>query len=88
MMKRRASIAQIRLGKWISNEKGTAMTWAEIMEAVEQAGVTGDEEIGSIHCENGDGDHTFHKVKLGNRLKLAENVSASKSRADAKGCAV
>lgn len=64
------------------------MTWAEIKKAVEQAGVMDDEEIGSIQCENGDGDHTFHRVRLGNALKLAENVSAEKAREDAQGCAV
>lgn len=33
--------------------KETAMTWAEIKKAVEQAGVSDDEEIGSIQCESG-----------------------------------
>ena len=64
------------------------MTWAAIKSAVEQAGVRDDEEIGLIQCENGDGDHTFHKVRLGRTLKLAENVSAEKTRKDAEGCAV
>ena len=64
------------------------MTWADIKKAVEQAGVREDEDIGLIQCENGDGDHTFHKVRLGKALKLAENVSAEKAREDAKGCAV
>jgi hypothetical protein len=64
------------------------MTWAEIKSAVEQAGVGEDEEIGVIQCENGDGDHTFHKVRLGRMLKLTENVSAEKAREDAEGCAV
>lgn len=64
------------------------MTWSDIKKAVEQAGVRDDEEIGSIQCENGDGDHTFHKVRLGHALKLAENVSAEKARENAKGCAV
>ena len=64
------------------------MTWAEIKSAVEQAGVSEDEEIGLIQCENEDGDHTFHKVRLGKTLKLAENVSAEKARKDAEGCAV
>jgi len=64
------------------------MTWSEIKTAVEQAGVGEDEEIGLIQCENGDGDHTFHKVKLGRTLKMAENVSAEKAREDAEGCAV
>jgi len=40
------------------------MTWKEIKKAVEEAGVEEDEEIGLIQCENGDGDHTFHKVRL------------------------
>jgi hypothetical protein len=64
------------------------MTWAEIKKAVEQAGVRDDEEIGLIQCENGDGDHTFHRVKLGKMLKLAENVSPEKARKDAEGCAI
>ena len=51
------------------------MTWNEIKKAVEEAGVEEDEEIGLIQCENGDGDHTFHKVRLGKTLKLAENVT-------------
>lgn len=64
------------------------MTWREIKEAVAQAGVKEDEEIALIQCENGRGDHTFHKVTLGKRLKLAENVSEEASRAEAEGCAV
>ena len=66
----------------------TTMTWRDIKKAVEEAGVGDDEEIGVIQCENGDGDHTFHKMKLGNRLKLAENVSTEKARKVADGCAV
>jgi hypothetical protein len=65
-----------------------AVTWSQIKTAVEQAGVTDDEEIGLIQCENGDGDHTFQKVRLGKMLKLAENVSAKKAHEDAEGCAV
>jgi hypothetical protein len=68
--------------------KETTMTWSEIKKAVEEVGVGEDEEIGLIQCENGDGDHTFHKVRLGRTLKLAENVSAEKAREDAEGCAV
>jgi hypothetical protein len=64
------------------------MTWAEIKRAVEQADVGEGEEIALIQCENGVGDHTFHKVRLGKTLKLAENVSAKKAREDAAGCAV
>ena len=64
------------------------MTWKEIKKAVEQAGVAEDEEISLIQCENGHGDHTFQKVRLGKRLKLEENVSEEASRKDAEGCAV
>ena len=64
------------------------MTWADIKKAVEAAGVKENEEIGLIQCENEDGDHTFHKVRLGRRLKLTENVSPEKAREDAEGCAV
>jgi hypothetical protein len=64
------------------------VTWSEIKKAVEQAGVGEDEEIGLIQCENGNGDNTFHKVRLGKTLKLAENVSAEKAREGAEGCAI
>jgi hypothetical protein len=64
------------------------MTWKEIKKAVDQAGVAEDEEISLIQCENGDGDHTFQKVRLGKMLKLAENVSEEVSRKKAEGCAV
>lgn len=64
------------------------MTWSQIKKAVEEVGVTDEEEIGLIQCENGDGDHTFHKVRLGKTLKLTENVSAEKARKEAQGCAV
>ena len=64
------------------------MTWKEIKKAVEEAGVEEDEEIGLIQCENGSGDHTFHKVKLGKMTKLAENVSQEVLQKEAEGCAV
>ena len=64
------------------------MTWSEIKRAVENSGVRDDEEISLIQCETGDGDHTFQKVKLGNALKLAENVSADVTQRDAEECAV
>jgi hypothetical protein len=64
------------------------MTWGDIKKAVAEAGVKDSEEIDLIQCENGDGDHTFLKMKLGNRLKLAENVSTEKAREAAEGCAV
>lgn len=64
------------------------MTWKEIKEAVAEAGVREDEEITLIQCENGRGDHTFHRVTFGKRLKLAENVSEEAWRREAGGCAV
>jgi hypothetical protein len=71
------------------NIKGeNRMTWREIKQAVEGAGISEEEEIEIIQCENGDGDHTFQKMRLGTRLKLVENVSEEKAREDAKGCAV
>lgn len=62
------------------------MTWKEIKQAVEEAGVTEDEEISLIQCEHGDGDKTFHRVRLGKAIKLAENTSPA--AADYAGCAV
>ena len=64
------------------------MTWLEIKRAVEAAGVRDDEEITVIQCENSSGDHSFHTVRLGNKLKLAENVAEDIARHDAEGCAV
>ena len=63
------------------------MTWREIKTAVEKAGVREDEEITVIQCENGDGDHTFQKVRLGKLLKLTENTSPDEARRAAGGCA-
>jgi hypothetical protein len=62
------------------------MTWKEIKKAVEEAGVKEDEEISLIQCENGDGDKTFHKMRLGKGIKLAENISDDAE--DYSGCAV
>ena len=64
------------------------MTWKQIKDAVEEAGVKEDDEITLIQCENGNGDHSFHKVRLGKTLKLAENVSSEQLRREADGCAV
>lgn len=63
------------------------MTWKEIKTAVEEAGVSEDEEISVIQCENSEGDHTFHKVRLGRTVKLAENISLEKAQRAAGGCA-
>lgn len=62
------------------------MTWKEIKQAVEATGITKDDEIALIQCENGDGDKTFHKVRLGKAWKLAENIAADAE--DYSGCAV
>ena len=63
------------------------MTWREIKVAVEQAGISDEEEISAIQCENGDGDHTFQTMRLGKSLKLSENASVDKVRRDSEGCA-
>jgi hypothetical protein len=62
------------------------MTWKEIKKAVEEAGITEDEEISLIQCEIGEGDKTFHKMRLGTTLKLAENAAADAE--EYSGCAV
>jgi len=64
------------------------MTWRQIKAAVEEAGVDEDEEIVLIQCENGEGDRTFHKIRLGQALKLAENISEEVARKNAGGCAI
>lgn len=63
------------------------MTWLEIKKAVEEAGVKEDEDIRLIECENTDGDKSFHKVRLGKSLKLAENIAES-AKHNSAGCAV
>lgn len=62
------------------------MTWKQIKEAVEEAGVDDNEEIRLIECENGDGDGTFHKMRLGKTIKLTENTVDNPE--DFSGCAV
>ena len=62
------------------------MTWKQIKEAVEEAGVEDNEEIRLIQCENGEGDGTFHKMKLGKAVKLVEN--ALEDLAIVSGCAI
>jgi hypothetical protein len=42
--------------------KGKALTWLQIKKAVEEVGVTDEEELGLIQCENGDGDHAFRET--------------------------
>jgi len=62
------------------------MTWTQIKKAVEESGLKENEEVSLIQCENGDGDGTFHKMRLGNAVKLTENVS--EDEADYSGCAI
>ena len=62
------------------------MTWKQIKEAVEDAGVDENEEITVIQCENGHGDRTFHKMRLGRALKLRENTPENPE--DHSGCAI
>jgi hypothetical protein len=62
------------------------MTWAEIKEAAEKAGVKEEDEICMILCENGKGNKSFNKTKLGKALKLSEK--ASERKGDFSGCAV
>ena len=64
------------------------MTWSEIKQAVEDAGVEDDDDIALIQCENEEGDHTFHKMRLGKMLKLAERVATEKANKAAHGSAV
>ena len=62
------------------------MTWKQIKEAVEEAGVEDNEEIRLIECENGGGNGTFHKMRLGKAIKLTENTVENPE--DYSGCAV
>ena len=62
------------------------MTWKQIKEAVEEAGVDENEEITAIQCENRHGDGTFHKMRLGRALKLRENTPENPE--DYSGCAI
>jgi hypothetical protein len=64
------------------------MTWKEIKQAVAEAGVSDDDEIGLIQCETQQGDHTLHKMRLGKTLKLSENISSEEALKDAGGCSV
>ena len=64
------------------------MTWGQIKKAIEEAGVNEDEEISEITCENENGDHTFHRTRIGSKLKLSENLDEMNARRNAEGCAV
>ena len=45
------------------------MKWSEIKEAVEQSGISEDDEILEIHCELRDGDKALHPSKQGSCIK-------------------
>ena len=51
------------------------MKWSEIKKAVEQTGVREDDEILEIHCELRDGNKTLQQMKLGNSIRLTEDLS-------------
>lgn len=61
------------------------MTWSEIKKAVEEAGIDERDEVSVIECQAHNGNKTFHILKLGRYVKLAEDFSDS-ARADASGC--
>lgn len=61
------------------------MTWREIKQAVEAAGVADADEIYAIECERRDGNKSFHKAESGKMFELRERVDEAK--ADIHGCA-
>ena len=50
------------------------MKWAELKRAVEQAGVTDDDEIIAIECEMHHGGGSLQKVHQGNFIRLIEDL--------------
>jgi hypothetical protein len=62
------------------------MTWKELKQAVEEAGVNDEEEIFAIECEHARGDGTFHRMRLGHALKLRENTEEDGD--DSSACAI
>lgn len=61
------------------------MTWSEVKTAVENADVKDEDEVCLIECVHGEGDKTFHVMRLGRALKLTE--SSADSVNDYRGCA-
>jgi hypothetical protein len=61
------------------------MTWTEMKNAVEKAGIKENDEITVIQCEPHNGAKTFHVIKLGKVVKLAEDFAESAKR-EASGC--
>lgn len=62
------------------------MTWTEIKNAVEKAGIKENDEVTIIQCEPHNGAKTFHVIKLGKVVKLTEDFAES-ARSEALGCA-
>ena len=63
------------------------MTWQQIKAAVDKLGVAEDDEIIEIKCQQSDGNHTLHQIKIGNFIILAEDLSEG-ARKEALGCCV
>lgn len=63
------------------------MTWKEIKDAVETAGVKENDEIIMIECELHDGDKTLHAARSGNKVRLREHADEAKSKVTMNGCA-
>ena len=61
------------------------MTWTEIKNAVEKAGIKENDEVTVIQCEPRNGAKTFHVIKLGKVVKLAEDFAESAIH-EASGC--
>ena len=62
------------------------MTWKEIKEAVETAGVSENEDILFIECELHDGDKTLHAARSGKVVRLKEHTDPERSGVN--GCAI
>ena len=62
------------------------MTWQEIKKAVEQTGITDNDDISIIQCEPHDGAKSFHILKIGKNIRLVEDF-ADRVRSYGSGCA-
>jgi len=47
------------------------MTWQQIKSAVEKLGISENDEILEIKCEQGDGNQKLHQIKIGKFIILA-----------------
>jgi hypothetical protein len=61
------------------------MTWQQIKSVVDELGVGENDEILAIKCEQSNGNHTLQRVKIGNFIILAEDLSETALK-DALGC--